>query len=80
VAERRFNANTPLGGETRRMVEQLKRSDPQAREHFERVREQQLRDHPPIEGGDHTPAQKANATQMANKAVAIRFLAWPDDL
>jgi hypothetical protein len=77
MSGRRFHADTPLGAETKRRVEELKRHDPEAREHFEQARETQLQNHPPIEGGNHTPAQKANATQMANKAVAMRFLSWP---
>jgi hypothetical protein len=60
----------------RSKVEELKRDDAEALEHFEQVREKQLRDHPPIEGADHTPAQRANATQMGNKAVAMKFLGW----
>jgi len=78
MSRRRFNADTPLDAETRRKVEEFKRDSPDARELFERIRADQLRDHPPIDhGGDHTPAQKANATQMANKAVAMSFLDWP---
>jgi hypothetical protein len=77
MSGRRFHADTPLDAETKRKVEELKRHDPGALEHFEQVRERQLRDHPPIEGGAHTPAQKANATQMGNKAVAMKFLRWP---
>jgi hypothetical protein len=73
----RFNADTPLDAATKRKVEELKRLDSEAKKHFERVREQQLRDHPPIDAAQHTPAQKANATQMGNKAVAMRFLRWP---
>jgi hypothetical protein len=74
---RRFNAGTPLDAETKRKVEELKRGDSDARAHFEQVRENQLQDHLPREGGDHTPAQRANATQMANKSVAMTFLGWP---
>ena len=77
MSGRRFNADTPLDPETKRKVEELKRDDPEALEHFEQVRERQLRDHPPIEGADHRPAQRANATQMSNKAVAMKFLGWP---
>jgi hypothetical protein len=77
MSARRLNADMPLGAETKRRLEELKRNDPEAREHFEQAREKQLRSHPPIVGGDHTPAQKANATQMSNKAVAMRFLGWP---
>lgn len=77
MPHRRFNADTPLDRESRIHVEQLKRTDPDARACFERVREQQLSDHPARDGGQHTPAQLANATQMANKAVAMRFLDWP---
>ncbi len=77
MSRRRFNADTPLPLETRRKVEELKRSDSDALKHFEHVRENQLREHPPLHGGDHTPAQEANATQMGNKALAIKFLGWP---
>jgi hypothetical protein len=77
MSARRFNADTPWVPRRSAGFEELKRNDPEAREHFEQAREKQLRSHPPIEGGDHTPAQKANATQMANKLVAMRFLDWP---
>jgi hypothetical protein len=77
MPERRYNADMPLGAQVRRKVDELKRIDSAAREHFELVRERQLAEHPPRGGVGHTPAQKANATQMANKAVAIAFLNWP---
>ena len=77
MADRRFNADIRLDSETRRKVDELKRGDPNARRHFENVREAQLRDHPPVQGTEHSPAQRANATQMADKAVAIDFLGWP---
>jgi hypothetical protein len=73
----RFNANLPLDAQTRRRVADLRRNNPEASKHFERVRHEQLRDHPPADSADHTPAQRANATEMANKAVAMRFLGWP---
>lgn len=74
---RRFNADKPLPPGIRASVEQLKREQRDARRHFMNVREQQLKEHRPRDGDDHTPAQRANATQMANKAVAMRFLGWP---
>jgi hypothetical protein len=77
MSGRRFNADTPLDAQTKRKIEELKRDNSGALEHFEHVREKQLRDHPPIEGAAHTPAQKANASQMGNKAVAMKFLGWP---
>lgn len=77
MARRRFNADTPLDRESRIRVEQLRRTDPDARAFFELVRERQLDEHPPRDVRGHTPAQRANATQMANKAVAMRFLGWP---
>jgi hypothetical protein len=76
---RRFNADTPLGPQVRREVEQLKRMSPEARAVFDRVRDQQLADHAPLAGTVHTPAQQANATQMGNKAVAMAFLRWPQE-
>jgi hypothetical protein len=39
MSGRRFNADTPLDPETKRKVEELKRDDPEALEHFEQVRE-----------------------------------------
>ncbi len=77
MSGRRVNVDTLLDPQTKRKVEQLKRDDPEAREHFEQVRARQLHDHPPIEGPDHRPAQRANATQMGSKAVAMKFLGWP---
>lgn len=77
MSQRRFNADTPLGRESRIRVEQLRRTNPDARALFELVRERQLDEHPPRDVRGHTPAQRANATQMANKAVAMRFLDWP---
>jgi hypothetical protein len=77
MSNRRYNANTRLDPSMKRQVDGLRRNDPEARRHFEAVREDQLRDHPPLHGEDHTPAQRANATQMANKAVALEFLGWP---
>ncbi len=79
MAGRRFNANIPLGPQARREVEQLKRTNPEARAVFERVRDQQLTEHAPLDGTEHTPAQRANATQMGNKAVAMTFLRWPPE-
>ena len=79
MASRRFNANIPLGPHVRRKVEQLKRTEPEARALFERVRDQQLAEHGPLDETEHTPAQRANGTQMGNKAVATTFLDWPPD-
>jgi hypothetical protein len=77
MSDRRYNANTSLDPLIRRQVDELKLNNSEARRHFESVREDQLRDHPPLDGAHHTPAQRANATQMANKAVAMKFLGWP---
>lgn len=77
MSQRRFNADTPLDREFRIRVEQLRRTNPDALAFFELVRERQLDEHPPRDVRGHTPAQRANATQMANKAVAMRFLDWP---
>ena len=70
---RRFNANLRLDPQVRHMVDELKRTDPEARAYFEYVRRTQLREHPPLDGEDYEAAQRANATQMANKAVAMGF-------
>jgi hypothetical protein len=74
---RRFHADTPLDHATRQTIESLKRTDPAARARFAAVRDEQLRQHPGLNDGEHTAAQRANATQMANKVVAIEFLDWP---
>jgi hypothetical protein len=74
---RRFNANQRLDSNTRARVESRKRDDPAARAYYERVRENQLEQHPPVEDGEHSPAQRANASQMANKALAMRYFNWP---
>jgi hypothetical protein len=77
AAHVRRPAHHALDADTRRKVQDLKRNDRDALLHFERIRDKQLQEHPPRDSAFHTPAQKANAMQMANKAVATAFLGWP---